>query len=290
MNEGKTPLPPDITRDRMVLVWGGTTFPICDVMVAFPQIPSVWVTKIPIEKHPNEPENAYPHESAFRVACDVVVGTVDEIVENFRDSLIRCWETLACKQPDGSYGVIPSLGEASFRKQTELLERHGLNKFCKPVSAFKVDPKVFQELQDRRNRLNDFTPKQDAFEREHLMRLVGDYLSGGRYLRGGESSSPPTDDTKSCQQLIDALTILRDDQLALEKQRQDEAETRQCPTACAVQDAMTQHHRRLGKHATKIHLSKEQLDRAEHLSFDSDLSMFGMEVVVDNERPYFWLE
>ncbi len=86
------------------------------------------------------------------------------------------------------------------------------------------------------------------------------------------------------------LAKLGHDVIITYKSRQDEAETRQCPTACAVQDAMTQHHRRLGKHATKIHLSKEQLDRAEHLSFDSDLSMFGMEVVVDNERPYFWLE
>lgn len=202
------PPPPDILKDRMIVVHGGSTI-ILNRPVEFTDLAGAWVTKVPTEETEYE-KGLYPRESHFRVMLDVAIGTVDEIVDDYREKLVRCFNTMACQNDDGSWGVIPQLGEASLHKQQEVLDKihprgsHGVT----PLGCMKIDPKVFIERQKRRDKMDGIKSTTHAQDRDVLMRLVA--LWQGRRC-GGHGTSPPTDDYGSVQQLINALTLLQCD-------------------------------------------------------------------------------
>lgn len=206
---------PDITRDRLLVVGGGATYLLTDVLSLPPDHTPVWVTRVPLEPTEFEKDNpgkAYPREGCFRILHEVIVGTVDELVDIYRQDLIACWRRITNQQEDDSYGVNPMLGEAGLRKHVEVLRRNDLDRPGK-VPLPDVH-KALRDREQRRNRLDGLEPRQDGVERDLLKTLVGDYrcrtrarLKGGGY--GGQDA--PTDDPRAVQALIDALTTLKED-------------------------------------------------------------------------------
>jgi hypothetical protein len=123
--ETDTPPPPDIARDRIVVFLGGAT-------TSFTEEPRVLVrgeaeiylapTYRPAGWTAPDPAPALPYYAdGLRVVVETYVGTVDEICEDFRTSLTRAFEGMACRGKDGTYQTIPKMGEASLRRQTEVL-------------------------------------------------------------------------------------------------------------------------------------------------------------------------
>lgn len=204
---------------------GGTFISLSTgVLEKFSDPGAVWIMQIPVE--PNEFEKAHPEawprERHFRIMHDCYVGTVDEIAEDFKRKLVTAWDAFTVKSADGSQPDIPSFGEPSLRKQTELLERHGLNRFvC--GSELKADKADLERREAKRIELSGFTPQQDAWTRWELMRLVGQYGSCRRFGSDGGFGCPPTDNAESIQQLIDDLTVLKNDKLAQEKHAKEKA-------------------------------------------------------------------
>jgi len=210
--------PPDITKDRLFVVSGGTILPLTEQILLTCSAVPVWLTAVP--KEPSEQrKGSYPRERHFRVMHDVQVGTVDELVEHYRQSLTRAYHCMALTPKEGEeQPVIPMMGEASLRKQNEALDaqfpRGGVVVIC------KAQPEEYEAFlapkYDKYDKYEDPKPRQTAMERDTLMRLVAAYASR-RFREGVEGESlhdlaaGVTDHPLPVQRLIDALTVLKDD-------------------------------------------------------------------------------
>lgn len=189
-----------------MLIQGGAIIPLLnDGMVHYTDPGVSWVTLIPAEN-----VEAFPwRERHVRIMHDMQIGTVDELVQDFREKLERAFHLFSCSSPDGTHGVIPSFGEASLRKQTEVLERNNLNgDHTKDGFLFKADLKAIQARQDRRDNANGYKTRLHGMDRDQLMRLVATW---GNRRHGGGSGSSPTDNPRCINDLIKALETLRDD-------------------------------------------------------------------------------
>ena len=186
--------PPDILTDRIAVIAGATLVGAYPAMFAIPDDASAWVTKVPIEREPGEPEACWPRETHFRVCHEFQVGTVAELADDYREKLTCAF--LSYTIPPGCN--IPSTGEPSLRKQTALFERHGIT----GLTTIKPDPGALQAREDRRIARTGRPLRQDALTRDRLKRLVGSWR--------GECHAP-TDSPEAVNSLIEALTILRDD-------------------------------------------------------------------------------
>jgi hypothetical protein len=206
--EPQAPPPPDITRDRICLITGSVIVLQHGVFAEPSDAMPCWITLVPRDRSGELPGN-YPREWNVRISHVMQIGTVAELVAQFERNMIRCFEALSCKKEDGSWGVIPSLREASLRKQTELLDRvHPVREVDGP---FKIDPKILKMRQQERDRIDGYESALDPSDRDVLMRLVGEW--GDRRTGGGDGYGP-TDEAKCVQGLIDALVQLRDDRRA----------------------------------------------------------------------------
>ena len=212
----------DINRDRILCMLGGSVFPLSNgVLENYSDPGAVWIGRIPVEDNEYEKKspNIYPREGEFRVMHELYIGTVDEIVENFRQKLIVAFNTM------------PPTTE-----QAKVLERHGINKFTEV--GFKASHADLQKREDRRSRLNGFKPRQSAWNRWELKRLVAQW-HGRRFHEKGDMyldhdgvkkavpeatltyTVPPTDNPELIQDLINALTILKQDREARDKKQQE---------------------------------------------------------------------
>jgi hypothetical protein len=214
---------PDITRDRIVCIVGGCIVNLSHgVLERFSDPGAVWIRMVPAELNEFEKVNptVYPHERDVRVIHDFYVGTVEEIVTDFRAKLVAAWDHMTCKPSDGQPQLnLPAFGEPSMRKQTEVLERHGLNRFVVGPELI-ADRNDLNEREERRNKLDKVETNQDAWTRWELMRIVAQF--NGRYHSDNTSTSNcPTDNPSAVQKLIDALTVLKKDRDALDKSRED---------------------------------------------------------------------
>lgn len=211
MTEAATPgtlPPPDIKKDKLFIVTGGALFGIVEPVLITGPVPS-WVTVFPKEA----PADAgYPRERHFRIMHDVQVGTVDELVELFREQITRAYNMFALIQHDGGeQPVIPQFGEPSLRLQNEAIA-----KMCdspgKAVSiCIKAGPDQYAGyLAPRYEKYGEPKPRQSEFERDRLKRLVASYFNY-RYPDAESDNTPPTDSPEKVQALIDALTVLKQD-------------------------------------------------------------------------------
>lgn len=217
MDEEEKPRKPNIKRDRIVQVGGASLCLLYGPMVHITDAAPVWVTLVNLE--PNEYEKsvgedkAWPRERHMRISHEMSIGTVDELVEDYRIKLTAAFDSLAClDKASGEYQLIPAFGEASFDKQTEVFERHGITSFqC--GAQFKVDRETYEvRYHNRRAKLLGAWPRQDAFERDCLTRIVGTYAE--RRNPGGDDGRPlcgPTESVTRIDELIKALTILKED-------------------------------------------------------------------------------
>src|SRR5579872_371118 len=96
--------PPDITRDRVMCIVGGTIVTLhADALERFSDAGAVWVNMIPCEKtdfEKNNP-NVWPRERPIRVLHSFYYGTVDEIADDFRAKLRLAWNATAAIPPEG---------------------------------------------------------------------------------------------------------------------------------------------------------------------------------------------
>lgn len=221
--------PPDISKDRLYLIQGGCMVTRADTHVAMLDAAPAWVTLVPVESCEAEQrlgaDKVYPRETHVRVMHTLTIGTVDELVADFREKLVRCWEAVTYKPKEGEeQPVIPQFGEPSMRKQNDVLARNGITKF---TEAFHVDRKKLDDHEKRRVAMTGFHPQQDAYTRDLLMRLVAIWV-GRRYpdeADVGKGVLPPTDSVERLDRLIRELTILKQDRLAAEAQKDLVAET-----------------------------------------------------------------
>lgn len=206
--------PPDITKDRIVVFTGGTITLMGDTLYAMTDNAIAWLTLVPLEDV--EPEGAFPRERHIRIVADVMVGTVEELVEDYRKKLTTVFENLTATD---SKGVIPTMGENSLRKQTAALEKFGLNRFAPDAVTVLKDHKRLPDRESQRIIMTGWQPRQDAWQRDLLMRLVAVW-DGRRYHKPGEEKEegilPPTDSPAPTLRLVQYLQTLAGDRLAKE--------------------------------------------------------------------------
>lgn len=214
--------PPDITKDRLVVITGGVTFPMVRLEKINIKCPS-WITIIPVEENEQQ-ANSYPRERHIRVMYDVQVGTVDELVELYRKQLTNCYDLFVVKQPEGQEPVvIPSFGEASMGQQNACLHRNGI--VSGSTVQLNLQPDEYEKFMARKyDKYGHPKPRQSEMERDRLKRAVANYLAYRYPDAESESMLPPTDNPEHVQKLIDALTILKEDSLNAHEELRKRAE------------------------------------------------------------------
>ncbi len=211
-----TPPPVDATKDRVVYVGGACLFGLAETMVKMIDAAPAWVTLVPTEASDGEKATgAWPRERHVLVSHSMQVGTVDELTDEFRGKLVAAFDSLTGKRKDGEPAVVPFTGEASLRKQTEVLGRSG---YDKPVGALPlVAADICEAREARRNELQKFTPSQNVFERDVLARLVATYAAHQLGTRTCSAVLPPSPAAvEGIKSLISALTALLWDNYRLE--------------------------------------------------------------------------
>lgn len=198
-----TPPPADIKTDRIVVLAGGVTalFPeMCNFLDPAP----AYITLVPIEEC-EAAKASYPRERHIRVMHDAQVGTVDELTELYRQQLTRAFDALVCEGH-----IIPTLGEASLRKQTEALRRNNMDLPGVAV-PFKMSPRRYAEWSARKQAMGEPKPQLEPYEADVLKQLVAGYGMAVRKADGSKIADYPTDDPAAVQVVIDALTTLKAD-------------------------------------------------------------------------------
>jgi hypothetical protein len=204
---------PDITRDRIYVVCGASMIGPIDSHVAITDLGRVLMTYVETEETEIERNCRvagrpfYPHEKAVGISHELHVGTVDEHVEYFREALTRCFHEYCLTPPAGEpQPVIPWTGATHLGPQNVILARNGVDAMTKVPPR----PDVLAKNDAARAAIHGVTPRQSAATRDKLRRMVGNWIQyapkEGEYYGDG-----PTDRPSKVQQLIDALTVLRDD-------------------------------------------------------------------------------
>src|ERR1700729_4443 len=126
---------PDITRDRICVIWGGSIIPQHEHFVRLVDGAMATCVLVPENEWPLSAEDAerYPRERTVNVLHEMAIGTVAELVEDFRVKLTKAFDAITYKQPDGTFHEIPTFGEASLRRQNVLLRLARHDKFESPV-------------------------------------------------------------------------------------------------------------------------------------------------------------
>ena len=181
---------------RMCVVLGATIVAghrSCSLLDAAP----TWVTLIPTEDGSDTSGQAsppvWPRETYAMVSHEMHVGTIEELVEQYRQKLTAAAEEcFDASEPTDSLFSVPDgfipLPPASEPIRRNLKKRH-----------------------ETRNRMSGYETRQSAEERDQLMRIVA---SHGRVQKALEC---PSDNVDSIQRLIDALTVLKEDRLAMDQ-------------------------------------------------------------------------
>jgi hypothetical protein len=205
-----TPPPPNIKTDKLFVVTGGSLTVLTEPVLMTGPTP-VWVTIFP--QTPTGPAaGVYPRERHFRVMYDVQAGTVDELVELYRDQLTRAYHAMAMTPKEGEeQPLIPTLGEPSLRIHNEAVAKMCDSPGKAVVLCIKAGPKQYESfLAPRYEKYGEPRPRQSEFERDRLKRLVASYHNY-RYPDAESENISPTDDPAKVDALIDMLTVLRQD-------------------------------------------------------------------------------
>lgn len=222
---------PNIKTDKLLVIMGGSLFPITRPMTFTCPIAPAWITAIPEGELTEEEAKSYPTERYFRVMHETQVGTVDELVELFREKLTRAYHAFALTPEDGEkQPVIPMFGEPSLRKQNDALASQFGPAATEPKASSviaKATPKQYAAyLAVRKTTHGEPDTQQDAMTADELKRFVAVWLGRqfptnsdseiGDALRkkhdnGNSMPLGPTDDPKAVQSLIDALIVLKQD-------------------------------------------------------------------------------
>lgn len=154
----------DITKDRIFAVVGASLTHFYDMMLPLDSAP-VMMHLVPIvdEATLTQEPVRYPRDKDIGIGHEVMVGTVDEIVEDFRKKLTKAFNiyTLQTEEYlDGPPLVIPCTGTTDLEPQNEAFARHGLTQFTvlKPVSK-----EVLQVREDFRNKLDKNESPQNPY-------------------------------------------------------------------------------------------------------------------------------
>lgn len=214
--------PPDITKDRLVLVTGGVTFPMTRLEKVNIKMPT-WVTIIPVEESEQQ-ASSYPRERHIRIMHEVQVGTVDELVALYRQQLTNCYNAFVVRQPDGQEPVvIPTFGEASMGQQNACLHRNNI--MSGPNVNLYLQPDEYTKFMARKyDKYGHPKPRQSEMERDRLKRAVANYLAYRYPDAESETMLPPTDNPEHVQKLIDALTVMKEDSLNAQEELRKRAE------------------------------------------------------------------
>jgi hypothetical protein len=214
MSENETPPPPDITKDPLLVIFGVSVIAGNCRMGMHDRAHSVatLVNMEPLQSPDPFPPDFYPEEIHFSIGHDLLVGTVDQLTDAMRQALTAGWEALACKQPDGTYGVIDLFGEASLRKQTKALSffKNDNSSTGRAIRIGALPPEVLDAQERMRNEIHGFAPTQTAAMRDTLCRLCLQF----ELLQGNitdVSSVVPLPPDANVRALISALTAYADD-------------------------------------------------------------------------------
>lgn len=119
MAETQTAPPPDINTDRLFWLIGGAAVVLPGLLH---DVLPASATLVAVQDADGRPLGR-PREYGVHAPVSAVVGTVDEVLELLRVDLTTAFNAVARRRPGGGHYVIPSLGEASLRKQSEALAR-----------------------------------------------------------------------------------------------------------------------------------------------------------------------
>jgi hypothetical protein len=244
----------------MLVIVGGATYLLGDRMEVPVSTPIAWATLVPVDP-PTDP-TAWPRERSVQIVCETVVGTVDELVEDYRKKLTLAFGAMTC-----GGNVIPTLGEASLRKQSEVLTRHNL---AGPgvQNVWRATPDQAEVPERERAKLTGLANRQEARMRASLMQLVALYFSpGGLCVRDPETGDwakrlSPTDHPKRVQALIDALTVLKEDRERQDGRSATKAVFENGFTRDTVYEAVKVFEAQFGRKPVRIWLTQDMLDRA----------------------------
>lgn len=199
-----TPPPVDITKDRLVVFMGGSTVPLQNAEFLPDLGGYIWLTRFPDEE---TPVKAWPRPVHTPIMINIMVGTVDELCEQLRTKLTTCFNTLTM----AGKAVIPAFGEASMRKQTEMIEANDLVK--NPI-RLKAGRRAFNDWYNRRRgACAPDAPEQKVapYEADVLRRTVAMYHG---LVHGDGQMHIPNSLPSRIDTLVSALLLLKADYMA----------------------------------------------------------------------------
>jgi orotate phosphoribosyltransferase len=205
----ETPRAPDITRDRIFVIHGAAAVLVTGAMVRPADTAPTWVTLVPDPDYSDQgqPPDGWPRERHVRVQHECLIGTVDELVERYREQLTNVFDVLAGKQADGTYAVLPATGEASLDKQTAVWEANGIGRRMQVFTA--ADWLV--RRQTRRDTLTGLRTRLTAHDRDLLCRLAATYAQETATDTWAAGLVVPSDDPAVLTKLASACTTLLGD-------------------------------------------------------------------------------
>jgi hypothetical protein len=180
--------PPDIMTDCVYVVMGSSMF-YSHRPIAMSSNSPTNITLVPLDPMP---DGEWPYESGLVVQHELIVGTVDEIAEDFRQRLIAGFNCMTDKPGPG----VPPAGEPSLRKQTEMFEQLGIDR----LTVLPTGEKALRLRERRRNEMAEYEPRQPAIVVDRLKRLLD------------VGVNTPVD-VAAIDKLIAELTILREDSI-----------------------------------------------------------------------------
>lgn len=194
---------PDIAKDRLSVIIGAVSFSQYG-----PELEHTsdtgrhWLTLVHEKEIPQATEGAWPRERHVPIDHELVIGTVDELVEKYRADLTRAFYIMAEPNTPVSDQLV---------KQNDLFKEKGIDKLTSMGSGW---PQRLIERQKLRNERQKYEYSQDGYARDLLFRLVADWNQRKYGPLEGRSKweCPSESDTQGLDNLIAALTELRDDE------------------------------------------------------------------------------
>lgn len=152
----------DIKKDRIVVVYGAIIMPMHDVL-RLPTGPAPgYVTFVPVE--PVRPTTERPLIRRARVLHELFVGTVDELVAEYRRKVTDAFNFTTSSQKDGAPPYLDT------EKQNVVLERNHLEARCSALYKASWADLRAAELAD--GLAPGASARQEASERDALARAV----------------------------------------------------------------------------------------------------------------------
>jgi hypothetical protein len=257
-------------QKKMVVVQGSVTFSMTNKLYNLADKAECWISLIPIEDSTDD--HLFTTRQA-KILHEMVIGTVDELVNDYREKLTRVYNSLIASSSP--------LWTAQWNKQTKLLETHNLTKYCLPASQEQIE-----EHGKKWDQYREEVSRQSYYDRDLLGRLIAQWNNRDFSTENDKTHLPTTNCTDAAK-LRNALNTIIEDHIntVLAWKFRDNKLTREAFWECAKNFA-----KYLEREATTITLTEEQ--RRVIANWDGNFidpsalsTIMGLQVIISDQGP-----